>query len=144
MMDNDSYNGNYTKNLFNFQHYKLTQIGISVNGEELPFKSLKLNFDDKLFATAYNTLFSCTEKLLGNSESIIKRDYSKVVGLLGVPHGTSVGVSTDSEPMMVLVLENLVIYGTNVWNGFNRGSLDNPLVHLFLQVLWQMCLNVLD
>ena len=28
MMDNDSYNGNYIKNPFNFQHYNLTQIGI--------------------------------------------------------------------------------------------------------------------
>ena len=43
MTDNDSYNGNYKKNPFNFQHYNLTQIGISVNGEEVPFKPLKLN-----------------------------------------------------------------------------------------------------
>ena len=47
MMDNDSYNGNYKKNPFNFKHYNLTQIGISVNGEEVPFKPLKLNFDEK-------------------------------------------------------------------------------------------------
>ena len=62
----------------NFQHHILTQIGISVNGEEIPFKPLKLNFDDKLFVTAYNTLFSGTGKLHGNSGSIIKReDYSE-------------------------------------------------------------------
>ena len=78
MMDNDSYNGHYKKNPFNFKHYNLTQIGISVNGEEIPFKPLKLNFDDKLFVTAYNTLFSGTGKLHGNSGSIIKReDYSE-------------------------------------------------------------------
>ena len=78
MMDNDSYNGNYKKNPFNFKHYDLTQIGISVNGEEVPFKPLKLNFDEKLFVTAYNTLFSGTGKLHGNSGSIIKReDYSE-------------------------------------------------------------------
>ena len=78
MMDNDSYNGNHKKNPFNFQHYNLTKIGISVNGEEVPFKPLKLNFDDKLFVTAYNTLFSGTGKLHGNSGSIIKReDYSE-------------------------------------------------------------------
>ena len=52
MMDNDSYNGNYRKNPFNFQYYKLTQIGISVNGEKVPLKPLKLNFDNKLFVTA--------------------------------------------------------------------------------------------
>ena len=78
MMDNDSYNGNYKKNPFNFQHYNLTQIVISVNGEEVPFKPLKLNFDEKLFVTAYNTLFSGTGKLHGSSGSIIKReDYSE-------------------------------------------------------------------
>ena len=74
MMDNDSYNRNYKKNPFNFQHYKLTQIEILVNGEEIPFKPLKLNFDHKLFVTAYNTLFSGTGKLHGNSGSIIKRE----------------------------------------------------------------------
>ena len=46
MMDNDSYNGNYKKNPFNFKQYNLSQIGISVNGEEVPFKPLKLNFDE--------------------------------------------------------------------------------------------------
>ena len=71
MMDNDSYNGHYKKNPFNFQHYSLTQIGISR-------KPLKLNFDDKLFVTAYSTLFSGTGILHGNSGSIIKReDYSE-------------------------------------------------------------------
>ena len=51
-MDN---NGNYEKNPFDFQHNNLTQIGISVNGEEVPFKPLKLNFDEELFVTVYNT-----------------------------------------------------------------------------------------
>ena len=72
MMDNNSYNGNYKKNPFNFLHYNLIQIGISVNGKEIPFKPLKLNFDDKLFITAYNTLFSGTGKLHGISGSIIR------------------------------------------------------------------------
>ena len=74
MIDNDSYNGNYEKNPFNFQHYNLTQIGISVDGEEIPFKPLKLNFDDKLFVTAYNTFSRLLENSMGNRGSIIKRE----------------------------------------------------------------------
>ena len=74
MLDNDFYNRNYKNNPFNFQHYNLTQIGILVNGNEVPFKPLNLNFDDKLFVAAYKTLFSGVEKLHGNSASIIKRD----------------------------------------------------------------------
>ena len=78
MMDNDSCNGNYKTNPFNLQRYSLTQIGISVNGEEVPFKPLKLNFDDILIVTAFKTLFSGTGKLHGNSGSIIKKeDYSE-------------------------------------------------------------------
>ena len=78
MIDNGSYNRNYKKNLFNFQHYNLTQIGKSINGEEVPFKPLKLNFDDKLIVTTYNTLFSGTAKLHGSNGSIINReDYSE-------------------------------------------------------------------
>ena len=76
MMDNNSFNGNYKKNPFNFQHYNPTQIGISVNGEEVPFNPFNHNFDDKLFVAAYNTLFSGTRKFHGNSRGIIKRaDY---------------------------------------------------------------------
>ena len=37
------------------------------------------------------------------------------------------------KQMMGQVLENLVIYGANIWNRFDRGSLDNPLVHLFCE-----------
>ena len=75
-MNNDSYNGNYKKNPFSFQHYNLTQIEISVNGEEVPFKPLELNFNDTLFVTAYSTLFTGTGKLHGNGGSK-REDYSE-------------------------------------------------------------------
>ena len=89
MMDNDSYNGNYKRNPFSFQHWEKRShsafstgrrgpIQLSALGEEVPFKPLKLNFDEKLFVTAYNILLSGTGKLHGNGGSIIKReDYSE-------------------------------------------------------------------
>ena len=52
MMDINFHNRNYKKNPFNFQHYNLIQIRMSVSGEEVLFKPLKLNFDDKLIGTA--------------------------------------------------------------------------------------------
>ena len=39
MMDNDSYNGNCRKNPVNFQHYNLTQIGISVKWRRGPIQA---------------------------------------------------------------------------------------------------------
>ena len=123
MIDNDSYSGNYKKNLFNFQHYSLTQIGISVNGEEIPFKPLKLNFDNKLFVTAYNTLFSGTGKLNGNSGSIIKReDYSEgytiiVAGLTPCKIGDNFDLKEEETLSIDLVFKsplaatiNLLVY----------------------------------
>ena len=72
ILDNDSYNGNYKKNPFKFQQYNLTQIGISVNGE-IPFKPLKLNFDEKLFVIAsqqhFTTFYS---QVLENSMEIVE------------------------------------------------------------------------
>ena len=120
MLDNDSYNGNYKKNPFNIQHYKLTQIGISVDGEEIPFKPLKLNFDDKLFATAYNTLFSGTGKLHGNSGSIIKKeDYSEgymiiVIDLTRFEIGDNFDLKTERTLSINLVFKSPLAATINI------------------------------
>ena len=120
MMDNDSYNGNYKKTPFNFQHYNLTQIGISVNGEEVPFKPLKLYFDDKLVVTAYNTLFSGTGKLCGNSGSIIKRkDYSEgytiiVADLTPFKIGDNFDLKAEGTLSIDLVFKSLLAATINV------------------------------
>ena len=74
MTDNDAFNGNYKKNPFNFQHYKLSQIGVYVNGEDAPQKPLKLDFDSKQFISAYNTLFAGTGKLHADRGVSISRD----------------------------------------------------------------------
>ena len=74
MKDNHSYNGNCKNDSLNCQHHSLTQIGISVNGEEVLLKPFKLHFHEKLFVTAYNTLFSGTGKLHRHSGSITKRE----------------------------------------------------------------------
>ena len=117
MMDNDSYNGNYKKNPFNFKHYNLTQIGISVNGEEVPFKPLKLDFDEKLFVTAYNTLFSGTGKLHG---SIIKReDYSEgytiiVADLTPFEIGDNFDMKAEGTLSIGLVFKSPLVAAINV------------------------------
>ena len=49
MMDNDSYNGNYKKNPFKFQHYNLHDSNRNISQwRGGPIKPLKLNFDDKM------------------------------------------------------------------------------------------------
>ena len=69
-------------NPYNFKHYKVTTITLTVNGEEIPFKQLNLNYvggndgKTKDFVQAYNTLFSGTGKMYANTGlDITREDY---------------------------------------------------------------------
>ena len=78
LVDANSYTGVYGKNPYNFQNFKVTRVGLSVNGEEIPFKQLVLQYDkdksDVDFIQAYNTLFSGTGKMYANMGMDITRD----------------------------------------------------------------------
>ena len=45
LVSSDAFNGSYTKNPFRFQHYNVTDVAVVVNGETVPGRPLKLNFD---------------------------------------------------------------------------------------------------
>ena len=82
LVDSNAYTGKYGKNPFNFHHYDISSITLSVNGEEIPFKQLRLKFPtarnkrDKTvdYIQAYNTLFSGTGKMFSNMGLDITRD----------------------------------------------------------------------
>ena len=44
MVDSAAFNGNYKKNPYNFKTYTTSFLGITVNGEEVPFKPLQLSY----------------------------------------------------------------------------------------------------
>ena len=75
-----SYNGAYGKNPYNFQHFGVNNITLTVNGEEVPFKQLRLEYpnesknNDADFIQAYNTLFSGTGKMYANTGLDISRE----------------------------------------------------------------------
>ena len=68
-------------NPYNFQHYGVTNITLTVNGEEVPFKQLTLDYEGsttKDFVQAYNTLFSGTGKMYTNTGlDITREEYDK-------------------------------------------------------------------
>ena len=75
-----SYTGAYGKNPYNFENFKVTRVGLSVNGEEIPLKQLVLQYDESKsdvdFIQAYNTLFSGTGKMYANMGlDITREDY---------------------------------------------------------------------
>ena len=85
----DAASGVYGKNPYNFQHYGVTNVSLTANGQEIPFKQLTLKYpgdeDGKIdpatdteldFDEAYNTLFSGTGKIYSNAGlDITREDY---------------------------------------------------------------------
>ena len=83
----DAYNGTYSTNPYNFAHFGVTNVSLTANGQEIPFKQLTLKYptspegkvdpatDDELdFDEAYNTLFSGTGKIYSNAGLDISRE----------------------------------------------------------------------
>ncbi len=80
LVDAKGFSGGYKHNPYNFQNFKVTTVTLTVNGEELPFKQLTLNYENNKenFIQAYNTLFSGTGKMNYNTGLDISReDYPK-------------------------------------------------------------------
>ena len=80
LVDAKGFSGGYKHNPYNFQNFKVTTVTLTVNGEELPFKQLTLNYENNKenFIHAYNTLFSGTGKINYNTGLDISReDYPK-------------------------------------------------------------------
>ena len=78
-MDTEAFNGSYTTNPFNFKHYNLSQVGVYVDGEQIPRKPLTLKFDadgGQTFMAGFQTLFSGIGKLSQDAGNQIARgDY---------------------------------------------------------------------
>ncbi|KAK3929503.1 hypothetical protein KUF71_003510 [Frankliniella fusca] len=66
-VDNRAFNGDYTRNPFNFQHFNLNYIQRHVDGDPVPAQPLTPDFSNDLYMECYNTLFSGTDE--GNNIS---------------------------------------------------------------------------
>ena len=75
LVESAAFNGAYKKNPYNFQHFDVSFIGITVNGEEMPFKPLQISYGaNPRYIEAYNTLFSGTGKMNYNRGNDIGRE----------------------------------------------------------------------
>lgn len=57
-----SHHGDYSLNPFNFKHYDLGTLGLYIDDESVPAKPLKMNYANLDYITAYNTLFSASDR----------------------------------------------------------------------------------
>ena len=65
MLDSAAYHGSFSRNPFNFKHYNLNFLEITVNGESVPMKAIQPKYDThggQQFIEAYQTLFAGTGK----------------------------------------------------------------------------------
>ncbi|XP_073234222.1 uncharacterized protein F54H12.2-like [Porites lutea] len=79
LVDREAYNGRYRTNPFYFKHHNLTQVGVCVDGEQIPRKPLFLNFDaagGQNVIAGYQSLFSGIGRLSQDMGNQINRsDY---------------------------------------------------------------------
>ena len=62
-MGTQAYNGTYSTNPFNFKHHNLTQVGVYVDGEQIPRKPLFLNFDETRGQNVTAAIKACSQAL---------------------------------------------------------------------------------
>lgn len=62
MLDNDAMNGSYTRNPFNFQHYRIQSIELTVDGEPVAGCPLTLDMGQNRKVRAFNNLFNVVGK----------------------------------------------------------------------------------
>jgi hypothetical protein len=75
LVESEAFNGALKKNPYNFQHFNVSSIGITVNGEEMPFKPLQLSYGAApKYIEAFSTLFSGMGKIYYNTGNDISRE----------------------------------------------------------------------
>ena len=60
MVENKAFNGDKTKNPYDFKHFAVNYLSLHVDGKQIPAKPLTPKFDDKLCTRSYASLFTGT------------------------------------------------------------------------------------
>lgn len=74
---NSAYNGDRSLNPFNFDHFDINYISLSVEGVQIPSRQFQPNFEAGTFVDAYHGLFSGTGIHFLNQGNCISRDAFK-------------------------------------------------------------------
>ena len=61
MVNTESYNGTISKNPYNFQHFDVNYVNLTLNGEPIHnMKAFTPDFDNDIYARSYNSIFTGT------------------------------------------------------------------------------------
>ena len=62
LVRNDAFNGDRRRNPFNFQHFNVSEMSLYLDGQQSGIKPMELNYNNRHYIRAYNTLFSEPER----------------------------------------------------------------------------------
>ncbi len=78
IVDNDSFNGRYDRNPFNFKHYSINQVKLFLDGQPQLVRPIETNFATGHFISGYASLFNSTGKYMKDENLDIERtDYHR-------------------------------------------------------------------
>jgi len=73
MVEGDAYNGTFTKNPYEFQHFNADFVALHVDGQQIPAKPLQPDFSNNLFVRSYLGLFTGTGMYLEDEGNDVSR-----------------------------------------------------------------------
>ena len=76
-VDSESFNGNYEKNPFNFHHFNINKLSLTVDSKEVTYyQGLTFDLENNEYIRGYNTLFEGIDKpVFTNGNFISRADY---------------------------------------------------------------------
>jgi hypothetical protein len=137
MVDTKAFNGDNTKNPFNFQHFKVKKVGLFKNGIEYPTPQITLNCDKKNYSEAYQHLFESlhaenspfvpdlTEKDFGNGFTLFSWEMSPdLSGADNMPVGANknanIRLLLEFEEPLVEAITLIVYYQLDMRMSINQ------------------------
>ena len=118
MVDNDAATGSYIKNPFNFKHYNISMVKVTVNNDTV-FKTINLNIANGEFLDAYHSLFTQIDRpMFMSGNYITPEDWANGYGLFAF----------DLSPdLMSANYNNGVIKGTTSLELSFKEATPNPI-----------------
>jgi hypothetical protein len=120
-----SYEGDYTMNPFNFQHFNASRVALIVDGKEVD-KAFELDYDKDIYTRAYHSLFTAISGDIGDHGlDITKEDYKNGNCLYAYDLSADL---CNSEHFNLVKIGN-----TRLEIDFSKGVPDNVTVVVYLE-----------
>jgi hypothetical protein len=128
-VDHEAFCGKYTLNPYNFQHWNITEIGLTYNGNPIPSTPFKPDFTNKNYAREYYSLFLQLGKqgIFSDDNGIKYEDFSGGCALFAFNLSPDLSLSGHAQParlanlgvdirFKVVVPKNLQMIGLAIYD----------------------------